>query len=452
MRFPRKSWFFAGVLSTIFVLTMVSSAFCETPGIPPGYSDIEEAIYASQEAVYATSQVETTTEPCSVCHTDDYMSPHHAWIPSPPEYPGDLSSPHNPNCPDPPSQNECAPCHWNYDEECNPGDVARVTNACAGCHTLLSSHYGWELDLSSECRAQIIPGECAGPGLPQTPDEDEDGICDDIDTEPDSFSNHFSDGTTAGYIMERGDQILIITDAIDPDGVSIRADTAGGTTPAKVKVCGVVTLSLGAGDEVVVTCGSVTIKVISGTADITLVGDDREATAILGAGNTLTFEPTTFAFTTPSTNTDTVVIIIDGDKIPLAPGSTVLVANIDIDPETLNLKSKGNWITCYIEFPEGYDVNEIDISTVILSIGSAPPIAAALSPTEVGDYDSDDIPDLMVKFDRGAVQAVVTPGSVEMTVTGSLTDGTQFQGTDTVLVIDKGKEHTSEADHSSVVY
>ncbi|OEU83648.1 MAG: hypothetical protein BA865_12470 [Desulfobacterales bacterium S5133MH4] len=449
MRLPRKNWFFIGVLSTIIALTMVSSVFCETPGIPPGYSDIEEAIYASQEAVYATIQEGTTLQLCMDCHAD-YMDPHHYWIPSPPEYPGDLSSPHNPNCPNLPDH-VCTPCHWNYDEECNPGDVSAVPNACAGCHTLLSSHYGWALDLSSDCRAQIIPGECAGP--PQTPDEDEDGICDDIDTEPDGFSDHFSDGTTAGYIINRNDQILIITDAIDPDGVSIRADTAGGTTPAKVKVCGVVTLSLDAGDEVVVTCGSVTIKVISGTADITLVGDDREATASLGVGNTLTFEPTTFAFTTPLANTDTVVILIDGDEIPLDPGSsTVLVANFDIDPDTLNLKSKGNWITWYIELPEGYDVNEIDISTVILSLGGAPPIAAALSPTEVGDYDNDTVPDLMVKFDRGAVQDVVSEGSVKMAVSGSLTDGTAFYGTDTVLVIDKGKEHTSEANHSSVVY
>jgi DNA-binding beta-propeller fold protein YncE len=135
------------------------------------------------------------------------------------------------------------------------------------------------------------------------------------------------------------------------------------------------------------------------------------------------------------------------DDIGLAPAGIAignvteeaLIATIDIDPDTLNLKSKGNWITCYIELPEGHDVNQIDVNTVTLSVEGATPIAAALSPTEVGDYDSDDIPDLMVKFDRGAVQDVVPVGSMEMTVTGSLTDGTQFQGTDTVLVIDTHK-------------
>jgi hypothetical protein len=132
--------------------------------------------------------------------------------------------------------------------------------------------------------------------------------------------------------------------------------------------------------------------------------------------------------------------------------STSVVATIDIDPDTLNIKSKGNWITCYIELPEGYDGNQIDVNTVILSVEGATPIAAELSPTEVGDYDNDTIPDLMVKLDRGAVQSVAGEGSVEMTVGGSLTDGTTFEGTDTVFIIDKGKEHMDEENHSSVVY
>lgn len=227
------------------------------------------------------AKMRSTLQPCRDCHTD-YISPHHA------DYWANPNSPNNPYCPDPPPDPwQCMTCHYNYDEDCgwvgeNP---VSVTNACAGCHTLLSSHCGWALDLSSECRAQIIPGECAG--LPQTPD---------------------------------------------------------------------------------------------------------------------------------------------------------VVATIDIDPDTLNL----NWITCYIELPEGYDVNQIDVNTVTLSVEGATPIEAALSPTEVGDYDNDSVPDLMVKFDRGVAQSVVSEGSVEMTVVGSLTDGTAFQGTDTVLVIDKGQEHMND--------
>jgi hypothetical protein len=173
MRFPRKSWFFAGVLSTIFVLTMVSSAFCETPGIPPGYSDIEEAIYASQEAVYATSQEGTTPPRCGDCHSG-IAEPHHAWIPHP-EYPGDLSSPYNAYCPDPPPGPtwSCRPCHSDYvydeiNDQCQTS-WAYPANSCVACHALSveDCHPFVELEFPAQCIEQALPGECAGPQTPE---------------------------------------------------------------------------------------------------------------------------------------------------------------------------------------------------------------------------------------------------------------------------------------------
>jgi len=44
-----------------------------------------------------------------------------------------------------------------------------------------------------------------------------------------------------------------------------------------------------------------------------------------------------------------------------------IIAIIDINPDTLNLKSKGNWITAYIELPEDYTVADIGIDSIILS-------------------------------------------------------------------------------------
>ena len=101
-----------------------------------------------------------------------------------------------------------------------------------------------------------------------------------------------------------------------------------------------------------------------------------------------------------------------------------ITAEVDLNPNTLNLKSQGRWITCRIALPDGYDVADIDPATVYLE-GTVPADRTAVEDDK-----------LMVKFDRSAVQALVAPGNVELTVTGELTDGTAFEGSDTIRVID----------------
>lgn len=117
----------------------------------------------------------------------------------------------------------------------------------------------------------------------------------------------------------------------------------------------------------------------------------------------------------------------------------VINAGVGIDPDTLNLKSKGNWITAYVELPEGYDVAEITVSTILLNdcMGVEP------SPFTYGDYDGDGIADLMVKFDRAQVmQYILDHTSIEgmfstaaLTITGKLNDGTLFEGSDTIRIV-----------------
>jgi len=136
-------------------------------------------------------------------------------------------------------------------------------------------------------------------------------------------------------------------------------------------------------------------------------------------------------------NGDSVAVTDMGAYEYVPPAEPAIEATIDFDPDTLNLKSKGKVVTVYIELPEGYDVEKTDISTVMLN-GIVPALA---HPTDAGDYDSDGVPDLMVKFDRSDVQDVLEPGNeVEVTVTGKLTDGTPFEGTDTIRVIEKEKK------------
>ncbi len=106
----------------------------------------------------------------------------------------------------------------------------------------------------------------------------------------------------------------------------------------------------------------------------------------------------------------------------------IIETTVDIDPDTLNLESKGEWITCYIWLPEGYDVADIKPESILLN-GQVTPDWGRVD--ETGQM-------LIVKFNRSEVQDILNVGEVEITISGELTDGTKFQATDTITVIDKG--------------
>ena len=109
----------------------------------------------------------------------------------------------------------------------------------------------------------------------------------------------------------------------------------------------------------------------------------------------------------------------------------VVDAEIDIDPDTLNLASKGKWISCKIWLPEDYNVADIEPNSVVIE-------------NEPNDIHADWLwfnekqNVAMAKFKRSDVQDILEPGEVELTVSGELADGTSFQGTDIIKVIDKG--------------
>jgi len=106
-------------------------------------------------------------------------------------------------------------------------------------------------------------------------------------------------------------------------------------------------------------------------------------------------------------------------------------ATVDIQPDTLNKRSAGRWVTCYIELPEGFSVMDVDLASLLLN-DSVPP---QQWPVSIGDYDYDGVPDLMVKFSRSALAALLSPGQRDVTLTGALSDGTPLIGTDTLRVL-----------------
>jgi len=133
------------------------------------------------------------------------------------------------------------------------------------------------------------------------------------------------------------------------------------------------------------------------------------------------------------------------DNYPLMePWTPVINAAVDIIPNTLNLRSKAEYITAFIELPEGYNVSDIDVSSILLNNTIA---ADPDAPTPIGDYDDDGIPDLMVKFDRAEVASYLLANvnmtqlyeerfmTITLTITGKLNDGTVFQGSDTIRIM-----------------
>jgi len=162
------------------------------------------------------------------------------------------------------------------------------------------------------------------------------------------------------------------------------------------------------------------------TVTATFTQDMYSLTATAGAGGLITPSETVIVnygssqtFTiTPNTGYQIADVVVDGSSVGAVSSytfnnvtsnhtihasftSVVFTAVIDINPDTLNLKSQSdkNAITAYIELPTGYDVGQIKVATVKLTVNEED-IAAQLKPTSVGDYDKDGIADLMVKFDR----------------------------------------------------
>jgi hypothetical protein len=102
-----------------------------------------------------------------------------------------------------------------------------------------------------------------------------DGAATDIDADADGVDDRigsgggsFDDGAgTTGTIVDAADNTVLVLR--DPDGV--RITVSGGTANATFVVCGF-TLHVAPGSELVVSCGSITARVIAGAAEISLGG------------------------------------------------------------------------------------------------------------------------------------------------------------------------------------
>jgi hypothetical protein len=127
------------------------------------------------------------------------------------------------------------------------------------------------------------------------------------------------------------------------------------------------------------------------------------------------------------TNVSSNTVLVLLNRTPPAP----LAIGFEFTPGTLDLAAGGRWVTGFLEPAPPLAADDIDMSSIRLN-GTVPVDASA--PTTLGDHDGDGVRDLMVKFDRVAVELTLSEGeSIPVTVTGTLNDH-PFYGADTIRV------------------
>jgi hypothetical protein len=104
--------------------------------------------------------------------------------------------------------------------------------------------------------------------------------------------------------------------------------------------------------------------------------------------------------------------------------ATATAVSIDIVPDTISTKTKS--ITCDIWPPNGYDVTQIDQGSLFLN--------GQIQPLRISVREHQQM--LVVKFPTFGLS--LEPGSLELTVSGNLTDGTPFSDSDSVTIVQKG--------------
>ncbi len=140
------------------------------------------------------------------------------------------------------------------------------------------------------------------------------------------------------------------------------------------------------------------------------------------------------------------------EEPPPPPPPEPISATVNITPNTLNLKSRGKFITASIKLPDGFDVNQIDGNTVQISAIDGNAIEAiSADKTMVEEIESDSY--LLAKFKRENLKNVLSPGDeVNITIEGLLTSGEKFTGVDTIRVIEPGKRSHANAREKTFIF
>jgi hypothetical protein len=119
----------------------------------------------------------------------------------------------------------------------------------------------------------------------------------------------------------------------------------------------------------------------------------------------------------------------DGNDWEISAAVMPSSITMKVTPQSLNLKSKGQWITCQVKMTDDLIATDVLVATLRLQ-GVVP--ASKVSISERSNQ-------LLIKFDRAAVQALLAPGEqVQITLTGQMAYGAWFEASDMIKVINPG--------------
>ena len=118
---------------------------------------------------------------------------------------------------------------------------------------------------------------------------------------------------------------------------------------------------------------------------------------------------------------------------------TVLPAvevGMQLTPQTLNCAAKGKYVKAHMVLPEGILAEDVDVNTP--AVAEPPDVESEYMKLVGGD---DGPVELEIAFDRAAFcEALTETGEIEATVTGLLTTGQEFYGSDVFRIVGPGRK------------